>query len=81
MTEEMVLLRDIKSKLKLLEDHDIKNTLRNINTDLYSFLTDRQTFVNKLSNTNVIKTNSVLQVGKYFKKGILKITTTLLHVF
>lgn len=29
MTEEMVLLRDIKSKLKLLEDHDIKNTLRN----------------------------------------------------
>ena len=29
MTEEMVLLRDIKSKLDLLEKHDIKNTLRN----------------------------------------------------
>lgn len=29
MTEEMVLLRDIKSRIKLLEDHDIKNTLRN----------------------------------------------------
>lgn len=29
MTDEMVLLRDIKSKLDLLEKHDIKNTLRN----------------------------------------------------
>lgn len=29
MTEEMVLLRDIKSRIKLLEDHDVKNTLRN----------------------------------------------------
>lgn len=29
MTDEKVLLRDIKSKLELLEKHDIKNTLRN----------------------------------------------------
>lgn len=29
MTDEMVLLRDIKSKIELLEKHDIKNTLRN----------------------------------------------------
>lgn len=29
MTDEMVLLRDIKSKLELLEDHNIKNTLKN----------------------------------------------------
>lgn len=29
MKDEMVLLRDIKSKLELLESHDIKNTLRN----------------------------------------------------
>jgi hypothetical protein len=35
---------------------------------LYSFLTDKQTFVNKLSNLNVIKTNSAVQVGKYFKR-------------
>lgn len=29
MTEEMVLLRDIKSRIKILEKHDIKDTLRN----------------------------------------------------
>ena len=29
MTDEMVLLRDIKSKIDLLEKHDIRNTLRN----------------------------------------------------
>lgn len=29
MTDEMVLLREIKSKIELLENHDIKNTLRN----------------------------------------------------
>ena len=29
MTDEMVLLREIKSKIDLLEKHDIRNTLRN----------------------------------------------------
>lgn len=29
MKEEIVLLRQIKSKIDLLEEHDIKNTLRN----------------------------------------------------
>lgn len=29
MKEEMVLLRDIKSKIELLENHDFKNILRN----------------------------------------------------
>ena len=29
MTDEMVLLREIKSKIELLENHNIKNTLRN----------------------------------------------------
>jgi len=64
------LINQYKIKLKEMEKDElfIKNTLRNVNTDLYSFLTDKQTFVNKLSNLNVIKTNSVVQVGKYFKR-------------
>lgn len=64
------LINQYKIKLKEMEKDElfIKNTLRNVNTDLYSFLTDKHTFVNKLSNLNVIKTNSVVQVGKYFKR-------------
>jgi len=64
------LINQYKIKLKEMEKDElfIKNTLRNVNTDLYSFLTDKQTFVNKLSNLNVIKTNSAVQVGKYFKR-------------
>ena len=64
------LIKQYKIEVKEIEQRNlfIKNTLRNTNTDLYSFLTDKQIFVNKLSNMNVIKTNSVLQVGKYFKR-------------
>lgn len=64
------LIKQYKIEVKEIEQRNlfIKNTLRNTNTDLYSFLTDKQTFVNKLSNMNIIKTNSVLQVGKYFKR-------------
>jgi hypothetical protein len=64
------LIKEYKIKVEEIERMNlfIKNTLRNINTDLYSFLTEKHTFVTKLSNTNVIKTNSVLQVGKYFKR-------------
>jgi hypothetical protein len=64
------LINKYKIKLKEIEKDElfIKNTLRNVNTDLYSFLTDKHTFVNKLSNLNVIKTNSAVQVGKYFKR-------------
>jgi len=64
------LIKKYKMKLDDIEKNTvfIKNTLRNMKTDLYSFLTDKQTFVNKLSNTNLIKSNSVVQVGKYFKR-------------
>jgi hypothetical protein len=64
------LIKKYKMELEDIEKNTIfiKNTLRNIKTDLYSFLTDKQSFVNKLSNTNLIKSNSVVQVGKYFKR-------------
>lgn len=63
-------IKRYKIESKEIENRNlfIKNTLRNINTDLYSFLTEKQTFINKLSNVNAIKSNSVVQVGKYFKR-------------
>lgn len=64
------LVKNYKVELEEIENLElfIKNTLRNINTDLYAFLTDKQVFTTKLNNMNVIKTNNIVQVGKYFKR-------------
>ena len=59
-----------KSELQMISKKELfnKNTLKNLNVDLYSFLTDRDVFLKNINNLNLIKSNSVLQNGKYFKR-------------
>ena len=59
-----------KNELQMISKKELfnKNTLKNLNVDLYSFLTDRDVFLKNINNLNLIKSNSVLQNGKYFKR-------------
>lgn len=59
-----------KFELQMISKKELfnKNTLKNLNVDLYSFLTDRDVFLKNINNLNLIKSNSILQNGKYFKR-------------
>lgn len=64
------LIKKYKSELELITKKLLftKNTLKNVKMDLYYYLTDKQNFLNKSNNLNLIKSNSVIQTGKYFKR-------------
>lgn len=64
------LIKKYKSGLELINKKELftKNTLKNVKMDLYYFLTDKQNFLSKSNNLNLLKSNSIIQTGKYFKR-------------
>jgi hypothetical protein len=57
----------------------ITNTIRNLNDSLYSFLTDKKTFLSKQNIT--FSKSKIFQQGKYFKRWILLTETERLERF
>jgi hypothetical protein len=56
------LLSDIENEKKFTT-----NWLKNLKTDLYNYLTDKQSFINR-SDIHNSKKNTIVQIGQYFKK-------------
>ena len=83
--EKMVKILSIEEFEKLIDEFDKinksceqkskfnMNIIKNLNSNLYYYLTDNEEFLKKFSMINIVdkKQNAITQEGKYFKRWIL----------